>query len=350
MDEIDELLNNPHVSYKALYMYLVNKYGQDKLPGNYNSLRNYNYARGIRKSTVNKPHVLYETPIGKQAQFDWKEDLLIHLKDGTEIRFNVFSLTLSYSREHIFIYSPGKSLNDFLHSFIKAINKLGGTCEEYLTDNMSAIVSIKNGKRKINSKVSTLFKDIDSKLKFCKVRTPQTKGKDENANKYISWIYPYDYKLDNEIQLIKLIEETITSGANNQINTGTNMPPTALFSKEKEYLKPLGNKILLETYLDDYISQIVPPTLLISYKGNKYSVDSHYISKRVDIYPIGNKLNIYYNSKLIAIHNISQQKINYDNQHYIDGLFLNICNLKEDEIAKMAQENIERLKYLERNN
>lgn len=94
------------------------------------------------------------------------------------------------------------------------------------------------------------------------------------------------------------------------------MPPSKLFAKEKEYLKPLGNKILLETYLDKHLKQRVPPTLLISYEGNKYSVGSDYISKIVDIYPIGEKLYIYCNSKLIAIHNISQKK----NQLFITGL------------------------------
>ena len=63
---------------------------------------------------------------------------------------------------------------------------------------MSAIVSIKGNHKKVNPRVSSLFKDINSKLKLCKVKTPQTKGKDENANKFISWIYPYDYQLRNE--------------------------------------------------------------------------------------------------------------------------------------------------------
>ena len=345
-EEMDNLLKNPHVNYRALYLYLLHKYGEGTLPGTYNSLRNYYYAEGRRCKSHNKPHVLYETPPGRQAQFDWKENMCIHLKDGTEVTFNVFSLTLSYSREHVFVYSPGKGLDDFLHSFIKAINRVGGVCDEYLTDNMSSIVSAKGNRRRINSKVTSLFKDIESKLILSKVKTPQTKGKDENANKFVSWIYPYDYRLESEQELIELIENTITSDSNTQINTGTDMPPAALFSKEKEYLRPLKNKILLETYLDNHLSQVVPPTLLINYKGHKYSVGNEYISKRVDIYPIGERLNIYCNSKLIAIHTISQDKINYLQNHYVEGLSQSINHLEPDEIEKMASINIERLKDL----
>lgn len=348
-DEMDEILKNTSVTYKALYLYMMHKYGKEKIPGDYNSLRNYYYAQGRRVSTKNTPHVLYETAPGQQAQFDWKEKLKLHLKDGTLIEFNVFSLTLSYSREHVFIYSPGKGLDDFLHSFIKAINKIGGVCEEYLTDNMSSIISLKNGKRNVNTKVTALFNDIGAKLKFCKVKTPETKGKDENANKFVSWIYPYDGQLNSEQELITLIEETITSDANKQINTGTNMPPATLFAKEKEYLKPLQSKILLESYLDEHISQVVPATLLIYYKGNKYSVGSDYVSKKVDIYPIGDRLNIYHNSKLIAIHTISQNRVNYLLQHYKEALSSNLAKNKQDDIEKMAEENIRRLKELERN-
>ena len=68
-------------------------------------------------------------PVYQQPDFEYCHKELP--KPGVrEIRFNVFSLTLSYSREHIFIYSPNKGLEDFLHSFIKAINKIGGVCEE----------------------------------------------------------------------------------------------------------------------------------------------------------------------------------------------------------------------------
>jgi len=345
-DELQELLKMPHVSYKSIWMFLSHKYGEDNLPGDYNSLRNYFYRQGMRVTLHNTPHVLYETDPGKQCQFDWKESLSLHLKDGTLIEFNVFSLTLSYSREHVFIYSKHKGTEDFLYCFIKAITKIGGVCDEFLTDNMSAIVSINGNNRKINDKVNSLFKDINSKLKLCKVRTPQTKGKDENANKFINWIYPYDNKLKTEKDLIELIEDTITANANRQINTGTMMPPATLFVKEKEYLKPLPSKILLDSYLSNHTKQTVPPTLLVYYKGNKYSVGSDYISKTVDIYEISNELHIYYQSKLIAKHTITQNKINYTKEHYKQGLSHSLNNKTTDEIEEMASKTLEKLKVL----
>lgn len=63
-------------------------------------------------------------------------------------------------------------------------------------------------------------------------------------------------------------------------------------------------------------TQEVPQTLLISYKGNGYSVPAKYIGKRVKIYPIGQKLYIYFNTELISIHEISNKKFNYHKEDY----------------------------------
>lgn len=347
LEEVKGIINKPHVSYKAAYMFMFNKYGKDTLPGDYNSFRNYLYSLGIKSHSNKKPHVLYETPPGKQSQFDWKEDMCIHLKDGTLVRFNVFSLTLSYSREHIFIYSSHKTTEDLLHCFIKAINKLGGTTREYLTDNMSAIVSLKQNKKSVYPKIIQFFKDINSRLVFCKPRTPETKGKDENANKFIKWIYAYDYCIKSEQELINIIENTITTDANNQVNTSTLMPPSILFEKEKEYLTKLPNKILLDSYLVEHYRQTVPNTQLIYYNGSKYSLPSKYINETVNIYPIGEDLYIYHNHQLIAKHNITQQKINYQKSDYIDGLTKAIKNKENKiDIETIAIENIERLSKL----
>lgn len=347
LKECEQILNIPGVSYKALWLYLFHKYG-DTIPGNYNSLRNYFYNSGRRIKNNNQPHVLFETPPGKQAQFDWKEDLKMELVDGTIINFNVFSLTLGYSREHVFIYSIHKGLDDLLHCFIKAINKLGGSCDQYVTDNMSAIVSFKGFNKKINSRALALFKDIDSKLILCKKKAPQTKGKVENSNKFVNWILPYHRKLKSENELINLIENTITKDANSQINTATNMPPMILFAEEKEYLKPIKNKVLLESYLTEHLRQLVPSTLLINYKGSKYSVSDEYINKVVDIFPISEELYIYYNQKLIAKHTITHKRINYDNNHYLKALSKNIKGFDDEEIERISNENLERLNLLNR--
>ena len=48
-----------------------------------------------------------------------------------------------------------------------------------------------------------------------------------------------------EDELIHYIEETLTSESNAQINSGTQISPCLLFKKEKEYLRPVPNEVLL---------------------------------------------------------------------------------------------------------
>ena len=65
-----------------------------------------------------KPHVRFETKPGQQLQVDWKENLKITTVHGEAIEFNIMTSTLGYSREHIFIYTKGKTTEDFLRCII----------------------------------------------------------------------------------------------------------------------------------------------------------------------------------------------------------------------------------------
>ena len=163
----------------------------------------------------------------------------------------------------------------------------------------------------------------------------------------MNWLIPYEGELNSIDELKSLIEETITAESNRQINTGTNMPPATLFAKEKEYLKPLCNDVLLDSYLQKHTTQLVDETMLIYHKGNRYSVPASCIGKRVKVYEIENHLYIYDNKKPITIHTISQNRINYDTDHYTEALKIRLKNtFGEDEIAQMAKENLERLNKL----
>ena len=153
----------------------------------------------------------------------------------------------------------------------------------------------------------------------------------------------YDGEIENEEELIHLIEK-VNRRVNNTINQTTNMPPHVLFEKEKEYLRPLPNKVMLDSYVDNVITQIVPPTLLVTYNGSGYSVPTKFINKRVKLVPIENKLYVYSNTELVTVHQINKNKFNYKHDHYQEALHHTIYN-REVDIDAIAKEN---LKLLER--
>ncbi len=145
------------------------------------------------------------------------------------MEFNLFSATLGYSRFHYFEYTEFKTEADFKRCLIHFFKKIGGITKEVLTDNMSAIVNVSDGKRIIHPSIVQFFKDIEVKLSLCKARTPQTKGKDEVSNKYAQWLNSYDGKIKNKEHLLKLINK-LNTDINNQKNTGTNYPPILIFT------------------------------------------------------------------------------------------------------------------------
>ena len=342
---IKEKMNLGGASKRAVYNFLKN--GHSEIKGTYSGFCDYLRGKDIRCKVSVTPHPLYETPPGKQIQADWKENLSIHLKDGTLVEFNVFSATLGYSREHVFLLSFSKTEEDFIRCTIETFRRLGGVTDIFKTDNMSAIVTVKGNKKTVHPRIIQFFKDIGVDLNLCQIKTPQTKGKDENSNKFMNWLIPYEGELNSIDELKSLIEETITAESNRQINTGTNMPPATLFVKEKEYLKPLCTDVLLDSYLQNHTTQLVDETMLVYHKGNRYSVPASYIGKRVKVYEIENHLYIYDNKKPITIHTISQNRINYDTDHYTEALKIRLGkNLEEDVIAQMARENLERLNKL----
>ena len=59
-----------------------------------------------------------------------------------------------------------------------------------------------------------------------------------------------------------------------------------------------------------------------------------------------NKLYVYYNKDLITIHNISENKINYKEEHYIEGMNLILKNKNQEEIEKITKNNLELLNKL----
>jgi len=340
-EEIIELMNKPGVTKKAVYEYLKDHY--NNLPS-YSQFRKYTLKNGICIHQHQTPHVRFETRPGEQLQVDWKESIIMTTKHGKEIEFNIFSSTLGYSRYHKFIYSRTKTTEAFIRCLIDVLNALGGSTKHILTDNMTSVVTITNGKRKKHPKICQLEKDLNIEIRFCQPNSPETKGKVESTNRFLSWLLPYDGKFEDENELIQIIQR-INNKVNNEINQTTNLPPYVLFQKEKEYLTPLPNRVLLDTYSENVIIQKVPPTLLVQYQGSGYSVPSQFINKRVRLVPISDKLYIYYNTELITIHQITNNKFNYQKNHYQEAL-RQVIGKKDVDIEELAKENLSLLENL----
>ena len=338
-DEIKEKLELPGITITGLYQY----FKKEKDIGTYSNFYKYIKKHGLKPKTNNKAHLRFETDFGKQLQFDWKEDIKMISKNGELFEFNIFSATLGASRLHVFLYSKFKTRIDVQRCLVETFEYIGGVTQEMLTDNMSSIVDTKTGK--FYPEFISFSKDVGVYAKHCKVRHPFTKGKDESANRFMSWLIPYNHEFEDEEDLIRIIKE-INLEVNKQVNSTIGVAPIMLYKKEKEHLKPLPSQHILKEYKTDTIRVKVSNESLFYYKGKKYSVPIKFINHTLDIQDIDNKLYVYYNKELITMHDISENNINYKEEHYIEGLKMSLKNKEQEEIEVIAKKNLEKLNNL----
>ena len=80
---------------------------------------------------------------------------------------------------------------------------------------------------------------------------------------------------------------------------------------------------------------------MITVKQNQYSVPREYIGKTVKYQIVDSKIHVYFNTKLIAVHALSNRKLNYSFEHYLDALSCTYIGKSSDEVRDMAKHNLD---------
>lgn len=348
---IDDLLSSKtQIFYyiRNLYNYLKDNHNLNVPEPTFRHFinRNIEYKEYFKKdkksNAINTPVLRFETAKGKQAQLDWKEKIKFTLKDtNEEIEVNVFVLILSYSRNRIYRLSIKKTQDVLFHFLTEAFETFGGVPDEILTDNMSTVMDDARTlcfEGKINDKFYEFSKDFGFKVKPCMAASPQTKSKVESPMRVLDEIYAYNGTLDY-IELNQLIEK-LNNKYNYRINDGTGKIPAYEFQKEKGFLNPLPNESIRNHYRIKTFDAKVNSSSLISFKGNCYSVPPELLGKTVQFQIIDSNIYIYHNKSLIAMHKISDSKMNIEFDHYKKIVSLNFPNMNVDEIEEFAKNNL----------
>ena len=142
----------------------------------------------------------------------------------------VFDYKLGHSRYILFIYRRSKTQQDVIDCLIESFKTTGGVPEEILFDNMTSIVSFNGGHRNVSNRMIQFAKDFGFKMRFAKPRSPETKGKVETANKFMSRLKVYDGDFETESELINILAK-INKKVNTEVSQATNVPPILLFQK-----------------------------------------------------------------------------------------------------------------------
>ncbi len=289
---------------------------------------------------LNKIHIRYETEAGQQAQLDWKESIPFTLKSGEMIEVNILVLLLSYSRYRIYQVSLSKS-QDVLFSLLD--QAFGGIPNEIVTDNMKTVMdeartAYKKGK--INQRFEQFAKDYGFHIKPCIAGRPQTKAKVEAPMKLLDEIRAYNGTLSYQ-ELLELVER-INHRVNTRVHKGIGKIPILYYEKEKASLLPLPRDVIRKPYQILTRTVKVNQSSMITYRSNQYSVPPEYIGKRLSLQVHDPMIHVYYNRKLVALHQVSSKKLNYHDSHYLAISKLTIP-LQEMDIDQFAKENLKRI-------
>lgn len=323
-DTIAELLSdkNQQVFYyrKVLWQYLVDNHGFTGVYCNFcHYLRKYpefdSYFRKSRPSNTNKVTIRYETPMGKQAQLDWKESIPFILSSGETIDVNIFVLLLSYSRFRVYRVSLSKN-QEILFSFLDDAFETG----------------------KVNNKFQQFADDYGFKVQPCIARHPHTKAKVEAPMKILDEIRAYNGKL-NYMKLVELVTR-INNRVNAQVNQGTGRIPLMYYNKEKAFLNSLPADNIRKPYQIATNTVKVNHSSMFNYKGCQYSVPPEYIYKIVSLQVYDGYIHVYCNTEFITIHQLSSKKLNYISEHYA-AIARKSHIFRDEHIMDRAKENLE---------
>ena len=331
---------------RILWQYLTDNYNLDcaqssfrRYISNHSEFNEYFNNRKKGHISTTSP-MRYETERGKQAQLDWKENIEFVLNTGEVININVFVLILSYSRFRVYKLSLDKT-QDVLLSFLdESFETFGGVPKELLTDNMKTVMDEARTnyyKGKVNNKFQQFADDYGFNVRPCIAGRPNTKAKVEAPMKLLDEIRAYNGTLDYE-GLHKLVSD-LNNRINSTCHTSTGKIPILHLEKEKDFLSELPKEQIRNHYKIITTSVKVNRQSMISYKSNQYSVPPEYIGKKLKLQVYDDQLHVYYNTNLVTIHKIQNQKLNYHAEHYTEISALTF-NKKSYEMIEIARNNL----------
>ncbi len=181
------LAKTPSLDATRIHQDLVRDFGFD---GSYQTVRRYvERARPAPEPDYDGDR--FETAPGHQAQVDWSHESPIRTPEGLELPLYGFHMTLGHSRDSYLGLVGSMDLVTFWACHRAAFAHFGGIPKEILYDRTKTVVKShvgterRSGERIYHPEALASAHHYGFKLRLCRPRRPQTKGKVEADVRYV---------------------------------------------------------------------------------------------------------------------------------------------------------------------
>lgn len=265
--------------------------------GGYSILKEFiHQVRPVRKPAF----LMLEFGPGECAQVDWGSFGSITVGSAKR-RLSFFVMVLCHSRMMYVEFTLAEGMEQFLCCHQRAFEFFGGVPAKVMIDNLK--VGVLEHPIGSAARFNPRYLDFAAHYGFspvaCQVKKANEKGRVENGVGYVKKNFLAGLQIPSFDAVNPAARQWLDTVANVRIHGETRIKPLERFAQEKPLLKSLP--------LSAYDCAVIRPIganscCRVTFEANRYTVPYLYASQRLTLKTYPEKLLLYHNEKLIAMH------------------------------------------------
>lgn len=297
---VQDNLKSNHPKRKTIHSLYRNLRQFHKYDLSYDALRRY--VRKHFPQLMEKSYgIRVESPPGKLAQVDWKEDMAVQFHTpGNWQKTNFFFNELSFSRKPVIIARERRDQHSFLSAHYESFQKLNGIPAYLRTDCLkTAVTNYYGNHRKMNEEYDRFLKKAGVIPFPSRPGTPTDKGKVEKKIQDIFRDIDFTKIVFRDMaHLQDFIDEKVQEFCERTICPVTGTTIQKAWEYERKYLCPIPADLPdVPVYSG---SSKVQKDSTVYFQGNYYQIPEGFVAKTVRCINTGTKIQIYHSGNLLG--------------------------------------------------
>lgn len=264
-----------------------------------------------KESSSRDYEAIPDPPMGEQIQVDFGFKTVKNQK-SKPIKLVFIVFVLAHSRyKYIEFQNRPFTTKDVVRAHKNAFRALNGVSKEIVYDqDRLMVVSENEGDILLTEEFQHFVNEIKFEVKLCRKADPESKGKVENAVKFIKNNFINNRVFQNIDSWNEQCQKWLERTGNGKIHNGTKRRPADVFLVEKQHMRQVN---FIKQNSNNSIARSVRKDNTILYLSNRYSVPLGTYQKYPEVFihkTEENKLVIYLkeSGEILATHPISFEK------------------------------------------